>query len=120
MLGIAALIAVIIFIVQVYKTANGTGRNGALWALLTGVVGFGIQLLLPMAIGLVMGIYYIATGSSIEEMEAAVNGWSLLIGLPCIVLSIAGVWLIMNHVSKVPDEPATASAPPPPPPTFGQ
>jgi hypothetical protein len=120
MIGILALVAVIVFSVQVYKTANGTGRNGALWALLTGVVGFGFQLVVPIMIGLLLGIYYLATGSSPEEMEMAVNGWAGIIGLPCLVLSIVSVFLIMKHVSKIPDEPAMASAPPPPPPTFGQ
>lgn len=118
MIGILAFIAVIVFIVQVYKTAKGTGRNGALWAILTGIVGFGFQIVVPLFIGLALGIYYLMTGSSPEEMEIAVNGWATLIGLPCLVLSIVGVFLIMKHVSKIPDEPVSAAVPPPPPPTF--
>ena len=118
MLGIIALIAVVIFTIQVYKTANGTGRNGALWALLTAAVGIALQLVIPFIIGIVLAVVYLGMGSSPEALQSDMMGLATLIGIVCMVLSIVGMVLISKHVSKVPDDPPMSAAVPPPPPQF--
>jgi len=117
MLGIIALVAIVIFTIQVYKTASGTGRNAALWALLTAVVGFGLQIVLPILIGIVMAVYYVAMGTPPDDIESAITGPATIIGFICLVLSIVGMVLIAKHVGKVPDDPI-GRVQPPPPPTF--
>lgn len=117
MLGIIALIAIVVFTIQVYKTASGTGRNAPLWAVLTAAVGFGLQIALPILIGIIMAVVYVASGTPPEEIESAITGPATIIGFVCLVLSIVAMVLIAKHVGKVPDDPS-GSAKPPPPPTF--
>ncbi|MBL8123674.1 MAG: hypothetical protein KIT61_11585 [Pyrinomonadaceae bacterium] len=118
MFGILGIVAIVVFTIQVYKTANGTGRNGALWALLTAAVGFGFQLVIPFVFGLVIAIVYLVSGSSPESLESDINLPASLIGIAGIVISIIGMVLISKHVAKVPDEPPMAASTPPPPPSF--
>lgn len=117
MLGIIALIAIVVFTIQVYRTASGTGRNAALWAVLTAVVGVGLQIVLPILIGIVLAVYFVATGTPPENIESAITGPATIIGFICLALSIVGMVLIAKHVGKVPDDPI-GTAKPPPPPTF--
>lgn len=119
MLGIAALIAIVVFTIQVYKTASGIGRNAPLWALLTAVVGFGLQIVLPILFGVVMAVYYVATGTPPDDIEGAITGPTTLIGFIGLILSIVAMYLIAKHVGKVPDDPPSVAGPQPPaPPTF--
>jgi hypothetical protein len=48
MLSILGIVVIIVATYQVYKTARDTGRNPAIWALITFVVGAGIQIALPI------------------------------------------------------------------------
>ena len=119
MIGIIALVAVVIFTIQVYKTASGTGRNAPLWALLTARVGFGFQLVLPFILGLILAIVYLAMGSSPESLQSEIQTPASLIGIVGLIVSIVGMVLISKHVAKVPDDPPmAANIPPPPPPSF--
>jgi hypothetical protein len=118
MIGILALIAIVVFTIQVYKTANGTGRNGALWALLTAVVGFGLQIVIPIVAAIVLAVVYLASGSSPEALESEITAPTTIISIVGLILSIVGMVLISKHVSKVPDDPAMSAAVPPPPPQF--
>ncbi|MEQ1764532.1 MAG: hypothetical protein ABL984_15490 [Pyrinomonadaceae bacterium] len=118
MLGIIAFIAIFVFIIQVYKTAAGTGRNAALWALLTAAVGFGFQIVIPLLFGIIMAVVYIASGTPPEEIETAILGPASIVGIIGLVASIVGMVLIAKHVGKVPDDPIGTVQPPPPPPTF--
>jgi amino acid permease len=104
MLSILGIVALIVFPIQVYKTANGTGRSGALWALLTATIGVTIQFLIPIFIGVAMVIYYMALGDRLEEFPEPFFGFEVMFGLFFLFASIAGMWLVMRHVSKVPSE----------------
>ena len=115
MIGIVALIAIVVFTIQVYKTANGTGRNGALWALLTAAVGVAFQLVIPFIAGIVLAISYLTMGSTPETIESDITGPATIIGILGIFISVVGMVLISKHVSKVPDDPPMTAAPPPPP-----
>jgi hypothetical protein len=118
MIGLLALVAIVVFTIQVYKSANGTGRNGALWALLTAAVGIGFQLVIPFTVGIVLAIVYLAMGSTAETIESDINLPASLIGIFGLIVSVVGMVLISKHVSKVPDDPPMAAVTPPPPPTF--
>jgi hypothetical protein len=118
MIGIFSLVAIVVFTIQVYKTANGTGRNGALWALLTAAVGLGLQIVLPIILGIVLAIAYLVMGSSPETLESEITMPATIIGIVGLILSIVAMVLISKHVAKVPDEPSMSAATPPPPPQF--
>ena len=118
MLSILGLVAVFIATYFVYKAAKDTERNAVGWALLTFAVGFGTQIILPIIIGIVITIIMSASGSSIAEIQNSVQNIARIIGIPCLIFSIVGIWLIMRHVVKIPES-ETFTSPPPPPPTFG-
>ncbi|HSK70183.1 MAG TPA: hypothetical protein VK892_00705 [Pyrinomonadaceae bacterium] len=117
MLSILGFIIIIVAAIHVYRTAKQYDRNAIGWTLITIGVGFGIQLILPLFLGIIIGIVMIASGSSIEEMQGSLNVPAFIIGLICLALSIAAVLLILRYVSKIPDEPPF-TPPPSPPETF--
>ncbi len=114
MLSILGIVAIVVFTIQVYKTAAGTERNAPLWAFATARVGIVVQFVIPIIIGLMLGIYYISSGMSPEEMQSEIGGIATLIGVGGIVLSIVGMWLVMKHVSNVVDDGSNVNSPPPP------
>lgn len=118
MIGIIALVAIVVFTIQVYKTANGTGRNGALWALLTAAVGLGFQLVIPFIVGIVLAIVYLVMGSTPDSIESDLVWPATMIGFVGMFVSVVAMVLIAKHVSKVPDDPPISAAVPPPPPQF--
>lgn len=120
MLSIFGIVAIVVFTIQVYKTASGTGKSAPLWTILTVVTGVGVQFILPIFIGLIFGIYLLASGSNLEGVDRDYNILFSIIGIFGMVLSIVGMWLIWKHVSKVSYEDPLGATPPPPPPTFGQ
>jgi len=120
MLTIIGIVALVVFTIQVYKTAAGTGRNAAAWAAITAVIGISIQFVFPVIIGIAIGIYYAATGTPVDRIEIEMFGLLTIISILGIVLSLVGMWLVTKHVSKVIDDDPRAVAPPPPPPTFDQ
>lgn len=121
MLFIAGIVAILVFTIQVYKTAVGTERNAPLWALLTAGVGIVFQFVVPFIIGIVLVVYYLATGTPPDQLEGTMfTGLATILNVACLILSIVGMVLVSKHVSKIrEDVPAnTGSMPPPPPPSF--
>ena len=117
MIGILAFIAIFIAAYFAYKTANDTGRSGPLWVLATLGIGIGIQIALPILIGIIMAAVYLMTGVPAERIAEKITGPLAIVGFISLPLSLIGIWMILRHVSKLPkDEPVIA---PPPPPTFG-
>jgi uncharacterized membrane protein len=114
MLSIIGIVAIVVLTIQVYKTAKNTERNAAFWAIINACVGFGIQFVLPFAIGLVLAIIWLAQGTTDPvEIQSRIYGPALVIGVVCLVLSIVGMWIIFKIVSKVPDQPPISTPPPP-------
>jgi hypothetical protein len=112
---IACLVAIVVFAIQVYKTATSTGRNAPIWTVVTVFVGFTIQFVLPFFVGLGIGIYYAVTGKPMDLMF----GLLTLVDVLGLVLSVVGMSLVMKHVSKVPDDDTSSLGPAPPsPPRF--
>lgn len=118
MLSIIGLVIIIVATIQVYKTAKSYDRNAVGWALLTFGIGFSLQLILPLFIGVIIGIVMMANGSTPEQMQESIMLPATIIGIVCIILSVAAVLLILRFLSKIPeDKPFTP--PPAPPENFG-
>ena len=115
MLTIVGFVAIVVFTYQVYKTAASTARNPVIWSVVTAMIGIGFQFILPLLIGIVLAIYYVATGTPTERLQDEISGIALIIGLISLVISIVGMAQIMKHVSKVKDDDPVLMAPPPPP-----
>jgi hypothetical protein len=114
MLSILGIVIIIVATFQVYKTAKGTERNAAVWALVTFVVGFGIQIVVPFFIGLILAVVWIASGSTEQEVQATLQTPAIIIGLAGLLLSIVAIALIMRQVAKIPEEKSSSSPPSPP------
>lgn len=115
MLFIVGLVGIVVFTIQVYKTAQGTGRNAAGWAALTAGIGIVIQLVIPFFIGIVIGLYYTLLNGGTEGIPEWVFTFSTAMGIAGIILSFVGMYLIIRHVMKVPEITSTSDSVPPPP-----
>lgn len=119
MLGIIGLIYVIVAPFFVYRNAKQNGHNAIFWTLLAVAVGVGLQLIIPLLIGIVLGVVWVIQGYSAEEIQQSMQTPSLIFGVIALVLSVVGVQLIMRRVNTVRDiEPAYPQ--PPQPPNFNQ
>lgn len=95
-----------------YKKARDSGRNPWAWAAISGGVFIGMQMIVVLGFGVLVGVGQVMWGWS----DDAYDKYAVFANIPAIVLSISGLWLIFRFLDKVPDdEPVTE---PPPPPTF--
>ncbi len=120
MLFIAGIIAIVVFTIQVFKTAQGTERNAPLWAGITAAIGIAFQFVIPIFLGIVVAVVYMATGSTAASLEGDIQLPATIIGAVCLILSVVGMVLVSKHVSKIIDVPVGSVDAPPPPPTFGE
>lgn len=119
MLSLIGIIGIVIFAIQVYRSANDTQRNAGLWTILTIGVGIGFQFILPFIVGLVIAIVMIVGGTAPEDVSLESFGLAMFLGVVTLALSFVGMFLILKHVSSIRDDPPTVFGPePPPPPTF--
>lgn len=118
-LQLFGLIAVFIATYFVFKTSRENGRRAGLWAAGTFAVGIGTQFVLPMIVGIILGVYLILTGESPERLAEVIGNWAILIGMTCIGLSFVGMFLILRHVAQIPDD-LDEVVDLPPPPVFEQ
>jgi hypothetical protein len=115
MLFIVGLVAIVVFTIQVYKTAAGTGRNAAGWAALTAAVGVLLQLIVPFFVGLLIGLYYTLLNGGTEGIPDWFNAFATAVGIGGLVLSFVAMYWIMRVVMVVPEPPkGIANVPPPP------
>ena len=117
MLSILGLVIIVVATIYAYKTAKDYDRNAVLWAIITFSVGFGIQIIVPVIIGIIFAIFLTAGGTPPEQLEKAVGSWAMIIGMVCLILSVVAVFIILRHLSKIPEE--KLFTPPPQPPKFG-
>ncbi len=116
MIGILGIVVIIVATVMAYRTAKQYDRNAVAWAAIVLAVGFGIQLIIPLLLGVVIAVVMLVNGNTETEIQSAIALPSIIIGLVCIVLSVVAVMLILRYLSKIPeDKPFTQ---PPTPPTF--
>ena len=116
MLSIIGLITVFIAAYFIYRTAGDTNRNALGWALLTLAVGFGLQIVLPLVIVIVIAATMMIAGKPLKSMDDLPWSTDIIITLVGLAASFVGILLIMRRVSIFWDE--ETSLAPPAPPTF--
>ena len=117
MINILGFAVLIIATVLAYRTAKDYDRNPVVWASITFGVGFGIQIILPFLLFILIAVVMIATGSAPTQVQQDIPDLAITMG--CLVLSVVAVFLILKHLSKIPEEKPFA-APPEPPTDFNQ
>ena len=120
MLSILGLVVIVVSTYLVYKTARDNGRSAVLWSVIICLLGIVLQFLIPTAVTAVLVvIYYSSAPASSAYLEQQrledLQTYAMVAGIGGLVLSLAGMWAIMKHVSRLPEEDPAASAPPPPP-----
>lgn len=115
MIGILGLIFAIVAPFFVYRNARQNGHNPVLWMLLALVAGVGLQLVIPLTIGILLGVIWIRQGYSAEEIQQSIQAPSSIFGVISLILSVTGIFLIMRNVNIVRDLPTTYPTPPEPP-----
>jgi hypothetical protein len=113
-LGLALIIVLTVF---AYKTAKDYDRNAVVWALITFAVGFGLQIVLPICIFVIIAIAVTVSGKRLEQVQNDIP--EITITLICIGLSLAAGMLILRYLSKIPED-KPFDAPPAPPTDFTQ
>lgn len=114
MLSILGFVIIIVATIYAYKTAKDYGRNAVLWAIITFAAGFGIQIVIPIIIGIVLAIVLMAGGTQPEQLQEAIGSWAIIIGVVCIILSVVAVFIILRYLSKIPEEKSFTHPPQPP------
>lgn len=115
MLGILGFISIFVFAYFAFKTARDYGRNAWLWCFGVFGVGFGLQIVLPIIVGMILAVVWLASGTPADQLQAKIEGPAQFLGLIFLVLSIAGMFMMLKIVSRVPDtDDATINVPPPP------
>lgn len=116
-LSIIGIAFVIIATYFVYKNATDYGRNAPIWALITFVVGIGLQWVFPIILMIILSVVLLVTGSSQMQAQSSLMFYAGFIGIGSLVLSGVVVLLILKFVSKMPEE-KTFVKPPSPPTSF--
>ena len=114
MLSILGLIAIFIATYYIYKTAKDTGRNAVGWGLLTFGIGFGLQIILPAIILIIIALIMTISGKRLNNVDELPFGINLIISLLGLAGSFVGIWLIMRRVSTIPEDEVFVAPPSPP------
>lgn len=113
MIGILGIIFVIVAPIFIYRSAKQNGHKPVFWTLIALAVGIGFQIIVPMIVGIILAVVLVGMGHSPNSIEPTIQGYSLIIGLPCLILSFVGVFLVMRRVNKA--KKSDAGLPPAPP-----
>ncbi|MFT3744133.1 MAG: hypothetical protein QM785_07550 [Pyrinomonadaceae bacterium] len=98
-----------------YKKAKATGRNAVLWSFICGLTFIGVQIIVPLAVGIFLGLGIGLFGWN-ENLYEDLTWPITFVGIGA---SIVALFILFKMLDRVPKEP-TAELPPPPPPTFEQ
>jgi hypothetical protein len=113
-LTILGLAFVIIGTFFVYKNSQDYGRNAPLWAVITFLVGIGIQWFFPAFIVIIWLVLLLLTGSDQIQAQTTVLSYSFLLTIGGLLFSAVVVLWILRFVSQMPSEKETVSPPSPP------
>jgi len=117
-LQLLGLVSIVVFTYFVFKTARDYDRSAGLWALATVGIGIGFQFVVPILITIVISIILLASGTNSNNLADAIGWGAFGISFMCLALSIVGMFLVLRHVAKLPDDIADSDIRVPPPPTF--
>lgn len=93
-----------------YKRAQANERNPFLWAFISAAVYMGLQLLTNLGNGFLIGL-----GVELFGWPASTfDDYTVVIIIVSIVVSIAGLLVVLRFLDRAPEE-EVATAPPPPP-----
>ena len=108
------LLIPILITIYVYKGAKQTGRNAVLWSLINIAVIIGVQFLIVVAAGVLIGLGIAFFGWS----KSSINNYNLPITIAAGVVSLICSYLfVVRRVNRVSDEQINIA--PPQPPQFG-
>lgn len=113
-LTLIGLVFIVVFAYFVAKTSKDNGRNSVGWCLACLATGFGLQWFVPLFIGIAAGVVLVMTGTPVDKIQEVFLGWAVLITIFTMVLSVVGMFLILRHVSQLPDDDPETNVPPPP------
>ena len=95
-----------------YKKGRDSGRNAIVWSVICGATFIGIQLMIGLGVGILIGVGTQFWGWS----ETILDKYSILISIVSFIPAIVTLLLIFRYLDRIPDEPVVSA--PPPPPTF--
>lgn len=107
MIGIALLI---IIAIRIYKTAKRSGRNAILWT----IAAIGIYLGIQIGVVVGCGIISVFGQELLGWSENYFNKYILLINGISVILSLLGILILSNYISRIPKEETFIEPPPPP------
>lgn len=108
------MIFAIIAAVLAYRKAKDAGRNAWGWAFIAAGTFIGTQLIVALALGVLMGIFLVAT----ERGEDTFKGADILITIIAVIFSFGTTWLVLKYLDRNANQ-NMLNEPPPPPPPFG-
>ena len=108
------MILAILAFIWGYRKGRDSGRNAALWSAICGFTFLGIQVVVSLGLGIIIGLGIALWGWS----EDLLDKYSMLISIVSVIPAGLVLWLIIRYLDRVPAEPVASL--PPPPPTFGQ
>ena len=118
-LSLLAFIVVVVATFFVFKTAGDMNRNRFLWSAINLAVGLGFQFVIPLIVLVLLVVVMRVSGTARDKLEEGISGPAFFIYLAGILLSFIGMFLVLRHVAKLPeDDPVVIAPPPPPPPNF--
>jgi hypothetical protein len=116
MITILWLVVVGIITYFVYKSAAEYGRNAVVWALIVVILAFAILILLPFAAVVVITVFMLIRGKSVQQVNEYVATISFYLAVLPAILSCIIPGFILKFVAKMPEEKEIIQ--PPQPPTF--
>ena len=104
-----------------FKTAKENGRNGVVWGLISLLVGFGLQIVGPFVLGVLLVVIMLFTGTPQSQIQSKIDGPANILFYVFWLLGFVGLFLVIKFVSRLPEtDDADLSEIVPPPPTFGK
>ena len=115
MLSIIGLVFIVVMTIFAYRTAKDYERNAIGWGLLAFAVVFGIQIILPFFVGLIIVVGMLISGTPQSHLQQKFDEDvpAVTISIVCMILSIVGGFLIIKYLAKVPEEKPFIAPPPP-------
>lgn len=110
LINLFGFVLLILFTIFAYKTAKEYGRNAIGWSLITFFAGIGIQIILPIFVVIIIFIVASIGKTSPQEIEDSIPISTITV--VCIILSLVGGFLILQHLSKIPEDFDLPPAPP--------
>ena len=108
LMGLAVVVVAPYF---VFKTAKENRKSPILWGLATLVGGLCIQYILPVLVGVLLMIFFLATGTPRGKLQETLETPNEILTYAGIFLSVVFVVLILRFVGKIPDDGPVKSKP---------